>query len=90
MTAGLSPGPTLRTSWYDIWQQAVALSVLCAHKGKNGQVFLSGKHKSSHHQGWKLGPDKDLLDGAQPRMIITMRNEAIRSLATGGSNDTAQ
>ena len=87
MTAGLSPGLSLMTSWYDIWQQAVALSVLCAHKGKNGHVFLSGTHDLAHHQSWKLRADKDPLDRG---MIITIHNSARQSLTDGASNDTAR
>ena len=48
MTAGLTAGPTVQTSWYDIWQQAVALTVLCAHAGKDGQAYIYGKQDLSY------------------------------------------
>ena len=44
MISRQSSSPTIHTSWYDIWQQAVALSTLCAHTGQDGHVFLYGKH----------------------------------------------
>ena len=48
MTAGIRGGPNIRTSWYSIWQQAVALTVLCAHAGKEGQVYIRGKQDPNH------------------------------------------
>lgn len=47
MTAGLTDGRLLRTSWYRIWQQVVALTVLCAHAGKDGQAYIYGKQDLS-------------------------------------------
>lgn len=41
MTAGLRGGPVIRTSWYNIWQQALALTRLCAQAGKTGTSYLS-------------------------------------------------
>ena len=55
MTAGLSGGPSIRTSWYKIWQQAVALTALCAHTGKDGQAYIYGKQDLLQIDHWKLG-----------------------------------
>lgn len=44
---GISPGPPVRTSWYQIWQQAVALGVLCGESGKNGEAFIYGVYSST-------------------------------------------
>ena len=55
MTAGLSGGPTITTSWYKIWQQAIALTALCAHNGKGGQAYFNSKQDLSHIKHWKRG-----------------------------------
>ena len=55
MTAGLSGGPTITTSWYKLWQQAIALTALCAHNGKGGQAYFNSKQDLSHIKHWKRG-----------------------------------
>ncbi len=48
MTAGSTGGPAIKTSWYRIWEQAVALTKLCSQGGKAGQAFLYSKRCYVH------------------------------------------
>lgn len=55
----LSSHTRLMTSWYEIWEQAVALTVLCARKGKGGSANMYSKQVLLHLEDWKLGADHD-------------------------------
>ena len=89
MTAGLRGGPVIRTSWYNIWQQALALTRLCAQAGKTGTSYLSGKQYLSFLEGRKL--KRIVAAGGGPRRVtISIVNEARQGLAISASDGTSQ
>lgn len=42
MTAGMRDRRKVRASWYQVWEQAVALTRLCSHAGREGQATVYG------------------------------------------------
>ena len=88
MTAGSTGGAAIKTSWYRIWEQAVALTKLCSHGGKAGEAFLYSKRCSSILDDGKLKAGVDAA--GEPRVTISIVNGATGSLAIGASDDVSQ
>ena len=83
----MRPGPAIRTSWYQIWEQAVALTVLCVQPGEKGLAQIYGRQKL-HFAYWELGLSETIA-GGQPRIAIVMLNEARQGLTLGVPDDTS-
>ena len=88
MTAGISGGPAIKTSWYRIWQQVVALTRLCSQAGKAGQAYIYSERFWSFLEDGKL--TKTVGRSGQQRITISIVNEARGNLAISASDGTSQ